>query len=370
MHTNTFAVENNMRVSVAVNNAQVHLSWSKCEKATKYVIKRTFLSKTAKYTTTKTSYTDKSIDKEGNYGYRVYAYSSTGKLLLTSSTTYLNIDFNDTLNKPSNFKVKSIDYNSAKLSWGKVNGANLYKVYRKSSTSFKLVASTNKLYFQDNTLKPTVKYYYKVVPTYKNGNSFYEGEETSVKSVKTKLTKPVIDKPLSKGYNYIKFSYSKVAGASGYTLFYKTSGGSWKKYKSTKSLTIKCSGLKLKKTYYFKIRAYNKISGKYYYSDFSSSKSYKPKLSKPSFNVNEKSKYAKITINKVKGASGYKIYVSSSPNGTYKCIKTIKSSEKLTYKYYPKTTKRRYIKVKAYKKQSGKNIYSGFSKRISYKMKK
>ena len=367
-----YAIANNkvIDLSATINKTQVVLKWNKCPNAVKYTVKISSNNRINTINTTKTSYTDNKINASGNFGYQVYAYSKENRVINRSKLIVLNLDFDIIFEKPKNFKINNIDYNSVYLHWDKVNGANSYKVYRKSSSEYKLIASVKNTYFQDDSLIPSVKYQYKVVPKLVIGNLTYNGEASSTKSIKTKLNTPKIDKSSSKGYNYIKFSYSKVKGASGYSLFYKVAGGNWKKYKSTKSLTIKCNGLKLNKTYYFKIRAYKKVSGKYYHSDYSTTKSYTPKLDKPKFVINEKTKYEKINISKVLGASGYKIYTSTSPNGTYKCIKTIKSNKNLTYKFYPKTSKRYYIKVKAYKTQSGKKIYSKYSKRISYKLKK
>lgn len=70
---------------------------------------------------------------------------------------------------------------------------------------------------------------------------------------------------------------------------------------------------------------------------------------------------AKVSWKKVKGAAGYQVY-RATKNGKYKKVKTTKATswtnKKLT------TGRSYYYKVRAYKKQGGKNLYSKFSKRL------
>lgn len=86
-----------------------------------------------------------------------------------------------------------------------------------------------------------------------------------------KLTKPTLkcSKRMKKAN---KLTWSKVAKASGYQLYIKYPGK--KKYVKalTKNSTVKSvthRGLKRKKYYYYKLRAYVKVGGKYYYGPFS-----------------------------------------------------------------------------------------------------
>lgn len=71
--------------------------------------------------------------------------------------------------------------------------------------------------------------------------------------------------------------WSRVSGASGYELWYSTSSNFKKgvtKKRLSSSVTSKTySGLKKKKTYYVRIRAYKNISGAKKYGKWSSKKS-------------------------------------------------------------------------------------------------
>ena len=74
-------------------------------------------------------------------------------------------------------------------------------------------------------------------------------------------------------------------------------------------------------------------------------------------------KQAKIKWNKISGVTGYEIYMSTSKNGKYSKIKTIKNAKTVTYtKTNLKKNKKYYFKVRAYKVKNGQKIYGDFSK--------
>ena len=72
--------------------------------------------------------------------------------------------------------------------------------------------------------------------------------------------------------------YNKVQGASSYQVQYsmkKNFAGA--KTKTAKGNSLKVSGLKVKKKYYFRVRVCKKVNGKTYYSGWSNVKSVKAK---------------------------------------------------------------------------------------------
>ncbi len=75
-----------------------------------------------------------------------------------------------------------------------------------------------------------------------------------------------------------KITWTKQDGVTGYEVYVATKKkGSYKKLGTTTSNTVSKKGLKSKKTYYFKVRSYKKVSGKKMYGSFSSVKSVKIK---------------------------------------------------------------------------------------------
>jgi hypothetical protein len=87
-----------------------------------------------------------------------------------------------------------------------------------------------------------------------------------------------IKKLKKSGSKSVKVTWQKVSNVSGYQIYMSTKKKSG--YKKIKTVSSKKSSytrgkLKKKKRYYFKVRSYKTVSGKKYYSAFSSAKSIK-----------------------------------------------------------------------------------------------
>jgi len=180
----------------------------------------------------------------------------------------------------------------------------------------------------------------------------------NVSSIKTKPT----------SYKTIKVYWSKVAGASGYVVYRSTKSTSG--FKAIKTITsgstvsYSNTNLKLGNTYYYKVRPYRTVDGSKVYGQYSTAVKQKVQPAPPAISSVKRTAYnkLKITWKKVSGASGYRIYRSTSPNGTYKKIATVRSSKKLYYTDKKRTCgKTYYYKVRAYKRGGGKNHYSSYS---------
>lgn len=170
----------------------------------------------------------------------------------------------------------------------------------------------------------------------------------------------------------ITLKWNKVTGATGYEVYqYNSSKKKYVKVKTTTSTSYKATKLKAGTTYKFKVRAYKTVDKTNYYGYYSSvtnlaTKPSTPKISK----LTTKSKKATIQWNKITGASGYELYMSTSQKGKYSKIKT--SSKGSTVKYTKsslKKNKKYYFKVRAYKTVNGKKIYSSYSSVKSIKVK-
>ena len=73
--------------------------------------------------------------------------------------------------------------------------------------------------------------------------------------------------------------------------------------------------------------------------------------------IKKKKKKIQISWKKVKSAKGYQIYASKKKKGKYKHIKTVKTNKAIT-----KPGKYKYFKIRSYKINNRKKIYSSFSK--------
>lgn len=76
----------------------------------------------------------------------------------------------------------------------------------------------------------------------------------------------------------------------------------------------------------------------------------------------------KVYWKKVKGASGYRVYISTNGGKKYGKVTTINKPTQLSYQYKKGKKARYYIKIRAYKKVGSKVIEGAFSKAISIRI--
>lgn len=163
--------------------------------------------------------------------------------------------------------------------WKKAANASGYKIYRRTGNSSKwvniaTVGGNNTLVYTDGSVKAGTMYTY-TVRAYKGADlSAYNKNGSRI----VRLTAPVQYKPSSKASGKLTVRWKKAAGASGYQVQYAASRSMrGSRTVSTSALTRTLSGLKKGGTYYVRIRAYKKVSGKTYYSTWSSVKNAKIK---------------------------------------------------------------------------------------------
>ena len=259
--------------------------------------------------------------------------------------------------KAATVKATATSYNQVKLTWKKVDGAESYKIYRSTSkaSGYKNVETVKTLTWTDSKLTTGKTYYYKVEATAKNATS----STSKVVSAKPVLTVPSSTKAVSSSYNKVTVTWKKVAGVTGYKVYRATSkNGSYKKVATVKTLKWTDSKLKTGKTYYYKVRAYNKTAN----SGYSKVVKAKPVPAKTSLSSvkNAKGKKATLTWKKVAGATGYKVYRTTKKNGSYKSLKTVKNVKTWTDSNLKKN-KTYYYKVRAYKTVDGSKVYGAYS---------
>ena len=137
--------------------------------------------------------------------------------------------------------------------------------------------------------------------------------------------------------------------------------GKYTKIKTvTKDSTVQYqkTGLKAGTAYYFKVRPYVNIDGKKNYGSYSSIVATSTKTKTPTVTVVAGEKKATISWKKVDGATGFRVYMSTSKNGKYTRIRTFKDNGK-TLKYTKTGLKEGttyYFKVVAFKTVNGKEV--------------
>ena len=327
-------------------------------------------------TVSNANYTDTNLTTGVTYYYKVRAYK-----VVDGERIYG--DFSSVVSaKPSlssvTAKASSASYNSNKVTWNKVSGADGYVVYRATSkdgsySSLKTITSGSTVSFTDSSLSTGKTYYYKV-RAYKtvDGKKVYS-PYSSVVSAKPSLSSTTA-KASSASYNSNKVTWSKVSGASGYVIYRSTSkDGTYSALKTIASgntVSFTDSSLTTGKTYYYKVRAYRTVNGKKVYSSYSSVVSAKPNLKAPSISLSTTSKKATTKWSKITGANGYEVYRATSKDGSYSKVKTITSGSTVSHTDSGLTKgKTYYYKVRAYRTVNGKKVYSSYSSVKSIKVK-
>ena len=161
--------------------------------------------------------------------------------------------------------------------WKKVANASGYKIYRRTGNSSKwvniaTVSGSNTLVYTDGSVKSGTMYTYTVRAYKGSALSAYNKNGSRI----VRLTAPVQYKPSSKASGKLTVRWKKAAGASGYQIQYAASRSMrGARTVSASALTRTLSGLKKGSTYYVRIRAYKKVSGKTYYGAWSSVKNVK-----------------------------------------------------------------------------------------------
>lgn len=161
--------------------------------------------------------------------------------------------------------------------WKRAANASGYKIYRRAGNSSKwvniaTVSGSNTLVYTDGSVKAGTMYTYTVRAYKGSALSAYNKNGSRI----VRLTAPVQYKPSSKASGKLTVRWKKAAGASGYQIQYAASRSMrGARTVSTSALTRTLSGLKKGSTYYVRIRAYKKVSGKTYYGAWSSVKNAK-----------------------------------------------------------------------------------------------
>ena len=157
-------------------NGGVKISWNKSNGAEKY---RVYYKGSKGWTrladTTSTAYTDKAVSSGKNYTYTVRCISADAKKFTSGyNSTGKSIKY---VAAPKISKTEAT-YNSIKISWDKVNGAEKYRVYRKDTNSWTKLADTTSTTFTDNNVNAEKTYSYTVRCINSSANKFTSGYDS------------------------------------------------------------------------------------------------------------------------------------------------------------------------------------------------
>lgn len=278
------------------------------------------------------------------------------------------------LSAPSSLSASLYGHDDVKLGWSKVNGANGYYLYYKtaSAKAYSYLGKTTGTSFSKANFADNVKYDFKVVPYYLSGGKAVLSSRYKTCSVTTlrELKAPSSVTASLYGHNDVKVSWSKVAYAKGYYVYYKKS--------SSKSYSYlgKTGGTYLSKAnladgvkYEFKVVPYGLSGSKAILANsYKTASTYTlKKLSTPKIAKNN-SKSVKVTWSNINGESGYQISKSTKKNGT-SVVSTVYTTSGKTKVISASKGKGYYYKVRAFKKVGNKTVYGPWSNVKYYKYK-
>ena len=254
-------------VSAQNKSGSVLVTWKKVTGADSYEIYRKVKGGSwAKIGTAKsnaTTYTDSKAKSGTTYYYTVRAKNEAG--LSSYNTSGVSIKC---LATPA-LKTVSNTSTGVKITWGKVTGTEVYKVYRKTSKSgsWQYIGKTSSTSYTDKTAKKGTSYYYTVQAYSGSVKSSYNADGLSIR----RLSAPKISSAVSQKSGVL-VKWNKIAGAQGYVVYRQTGNGSYTKLATVKGISkisyVDKSAKKGKK-YTYKVKAYYGSS----YSAYSNTKS-------------------------------------------------------------------------------------------------
>ncbi len=310
------------------------------------------------------TFTDSTVDLKQTYYYQVVATTMVNGIQgnVCSSTVLYHM----TPPKVTNLQATSLSTSSLKVSWSKIPGATSYTVYYSTSKNgtYKKIKTVTGSSCTKTGLTLGKTYYFKVYTNYTDAEGTYKSKAAIVsgKPGVKQVTKLNVK---STTYNSVSLSWSKSSDAQLYYVYRSTKASSGYKYiGKTSSRSYRDSSVKTKTTYYYKVVAVRKISGKYYQSTYSSVVSAKPLLKKTRVTkVTAGKKKVTLKYTSVAGASGYQIYRATSKTGSFKKLATAKGTTFINTTV--KSNRTYYYKIRAYRVVGGKKIYGQFSPIVS-----
>ena len=338
-----------------INNNSITLKWNKS--GTKFEVYQSLDNKkwSKVSTTTGTEYTASGLTFNKTYYFKVRAtngskWSGYSKVVSKKIVP----------NKVSSISITGIGTGSVTFKYEKV-AATGYEIYRSTDNKkwslLKTITNNNTTQYTDKKLKANKVYYYKV-RAYKtvSGKKIY-GSFSSIITPRTAPTKPTFTLSL-RDYNAMNLKIDAVGGATKYIVHKSLNGTNYSLVTElTKAGTIVQSNLEIGKTYYYRVKACNSQNNCSAWVVVSKMQT----TLAPGFKLSTTSKKVTVTLTSVKEATGYEIYRSTSKNGKYKLVKTLLSTDGLSFINGTKKGTKYFYKIRSYKVVNNKKIYSPYS---------
>ncbi len=280
-------------------NGGVKISWGKSSGAEKYrVYYKGSKGWTRMVDTTSTSYIDKDVSSGKNYTYTVRCINSSATKFTSGYDS--KGKFVKYISAPKISKTENVN-GGVKISWGKSNGAEQYRVYYKGSKGWTRMVDTTSTSYIDKDVSSGKNYTYTVRCINSSATKFTSGYDSKGKSVKY-ISTPKITKAESVDGG-VKISWNKSNGAEKYRVYYKGSKG-WTRMVDTTSTSYIDKDVSSGKNYTYTVRCINSSATKFTSGYDSKGKSVKY-ISAPAEHTHSWQKITKETQVKVVDKEAY-----------------------------------------------------------------
>lgn len=258
-----------VKVTATPGKNSVKLSWTAAKGVDGYII-RIYNSHTEEYenlsTVRGTSCTVKNLSPGKKYKFAVRTYvSENGNIYRGDNCKVSSFTFPGKVKK---LRAVSLTDSSLKLKWTAIETAKKYEVQISTDgKKWKTKATVKKNSYTVKDLSANKRYYFRVRAVSDYGKGVY----SSKMSVSTLLPGPEVNAVSENGK--INVSWNKISGAKGYVVAYARNRDMMNNKKVTVKKGSKVSatlkGLKAKKNYYVRVRAYKTVDGERVYGSYS-----------------------------------------------------------------------------------------------------
>ena len=261
--------------SASTYNA-IKVTWSKVSGAAGYSLEQYNGKKwVVLKNTTATSYTIAKLKTNTDYNFRVRAYYKSGTKYVFGNYSAVKVSTAPTYS--TKVVVSKPTSTTLTVAWKAVAGATGYRVYYSTNGKSWKYVNTTKTSVVLTKLAANTKYYVMVQALKKTAGIYAYGPYSAKVAAATNVAQVTGLKASKVTKNSVTLTWSKVAGAKGYTV-YRQNGKKWVKVADVKTNTYTNKGLSRNTSYNYYVAAFKTVSKKPVYGDKSATLKAKTKF--------------------------------------------------------------------------------------------